>query len=458
MFEALCRPLFRVAAIVLLWGSPALAQEFGGRLESGTRWQESVRLTGSVEIPPGVTLEIAPGTEVRVESPDHRMLVRGRLRGKGTAEAPIVFSTPAQWQGIEFMEPDGRSYIDFARFEGGAVFVSGFAAHLDVRGTEFRAAETAVNLVRDCVLRVEKSRFFGNETGIRMQMKSRAEIIDSRFEKHDVSAIVSSHGSRASVTGNVFNGNEQAIGIQGKFPGEIRDNHFRDNRVGIFCNQSQNTPVISGNRFEDHENALVNLSFSYPVVQRNSFIANQTAMRNDQFGSAGVFHNLFAGNGTAVHNNRKSNPELEKNIFRENELALFCDYSSYPRVKNNNFIGNEMAVKLGTYQSADFEGREGSRGLVMQQAQQRRSRNPLLDQAPDAFSDRVDVSGNWWGDRTAILEDAGEDGNLAFFHDRHDQPTVRYEGWGEKEFTLDRVVFAPWLEAPVADAGPEVKQ
>lgn len=458
MSEALCRPLFLMAAILLLWGSPALAQEFGGRLESGSLWQGAVRLTASVEIPPGVTLEIAPGTEVRVESPDHRILVRGRLRIKGTTEAPVVFFTPAQWQGIEFMEPDGRSHIDFARFEGGAVFVSGFAAHLDVRGTEFRAAATAVKLVRDCVLRVEESLFSGCETGIRMQMKSSAEIIDSRFEKHGVSALAFSHGSRGSVTGCVFSSNEQAVGLQGKFPGHIRNNRFRDNRVGIFCNQSRNTPEISGNRFENNKNALVNLSFSYPIVQRNSFLANGTAMRNDQFGSAGVFHNLFAQNGTAVHNNRKSNPELERNIFRHNELALFCDYSSYPRVKDNNFIDNEMAVKLGIYQSADFEGREGSRGFVMQQAQQRRSRNPLLDQAPDAFSDRVDVSGNWWGDRTSVMEEVGAGGNLAFFHDRHDQPKVRYEGWGEEEFTLDRVVFAPWLEAPVADAGPEVKQ
>jgi len=458
MSEVLCRALFWVAAIVLLWGSPALAQEFSGRLENGTRWQGSVRLTGSVEIPPGVILEVAPGTEVQVENTDHRILVRGRLRIKGTAETPVVFSTPAQWQGIEFMEPEGHSEIAFARFQGGAVLLSGFGARLAVRGTEFRGAGTAVNLVRECVLRVEESLFSGCGTGIRMQMKSSAEITDSRFEKHAVSAIVSSHGSRGSVTGCVFSSNEQAVGFQGKFPGRIRNNRFHDNRVGIFCNQSRNTPEISGNRFENHENALVNLSFSYPIVQRNSFLANGTAMRNDQFGSAGVFHNLFAQNGTAVHNNRKSNSELEKNIFRHNELALFCDYSSYPRVKDNNFIDNEMAVKLGTYQSADFEGREGSRGLVMRQAQQRRSRNPLLGQAPDAFSDRVDVSGNWWGDRTAILEGAGEDGNLAFFHDRHDQPKVRYEGWGEEEFTLDRVVFAPWLEAPVADAGPEVKQ
>jgi len=369
-----------------------------------------------------------------------------------------VFVTPAQWQGIEFMEPDGRSDIEFARFEDGAVFLSGFAAHLEVRGTEFRAAGTAVNLVRDCVLRVDKCLFSGSATGIRMQMKSSAEIIDSRFEKHSVSAIVSSHGSRGSIIDSAFSSNEQAIGFQGKFPGRIRNNRFRDNRVGIFCNQSQNTPEIFGNHFENHENALVNLSFSYPMVRGNVFTANQTAMRNDQFGSAGVFHNLFAQNGTAVHNNRKSNPELEKNIIRGNELALFCDYSSYPRVKDNNFIDNEMAVKLGPYQSADFEKREGSRRLLMEQAQQRRSRNPLLDQAPDSFSDRVDVSGNWWGERTSVMEAVGADGNLEFVHDRHDQPKVRYEGWGEKEFTLDRVVFAPWLQAPVADAGPEVKQ
>jgi hypothetical protein len=114
-----------------------------------------------------------------------------------------------------------------------------------------------------------------------------------------------------------------------------------------------------------------------------------------------------------------------------------------------------MAVELGIYQSADWEKRAGSKGIVQQEAAARKSQNPLLPQAPTEFSDVVDVSGNWWGDDTARLAAAGKDGNVSFFFDRKDKPKVTYEGYGAESYALDRVVFSPWLTAPVRDAGPQ---
>jgi len=145
---------------------------------------------------------------------------------------------------------------------------------------------------------------------------------------------------------------------------------------------------------------------------------------------------------------------VEYNLIIGNQLAMFVDYSSYPSVANNHFLDNRMAVKLGIYQSADWEKRSGSKRLVQKEASARRSKNPLLAQAPETFNDYVDVSGNWWGEQNAALQKAGEDANLAMFHDRHDQPTVTYPGFGEGSYALDVIRYAPWLKQPVPEVGP----
>ena len=166
-----------------------------------------------------------------------------------------------------------------------------------------------------------------------------------------------------------------------------------------------------------------------------------------------VENNLFRGNEMALYNYRKSNPKVRLNSFEQNALALYCDFSAYPDVKENNFLGNVVGVKLGIYQSADWERRSGSKKIMQKESASRRSQNPLLANAPETFSDFVDVSGNWWGDDTAQLIRVGE-GNSPLFYDRHDEPEVTYENYGPGVYKLDRVHFSPWLNEPVKDVGP----
>jgi len=96
---------------------------------------------------------------------------------------------------------------------------------------------------------------------------------------------------------------------------------------------------------------------------------------------------------------------------------------------------------------------------MQREASARQTKNPLLASAPTDFADVVDVSGNYWGKDTAQLKAAGEQGNVAIFHDRHDQPEVSYEaaGYGPGTFRLDLIRFAPWLAEPVAGSGPAGK-
>ena len=216
----------------------------------------------------------------------------------------------------------------------------------------------------------------------------------------------------------------------------------------------KNTPLIKGNKFEQNETALINFSFAYPAVEDNQFVDNTMAVRNDQYGSPLMQHNLFRKNGTAIYNYRKSSPVLERNLIENNDLALYCDYSSYPRVRENHFIANKVAVELGIYQSADWEKRSGSKPLMQKEAAARKSKNPMLAQAPTTFTDVVDVSGNWWGVETDGMKTAAENANLPIFFDRKDKERVTYEGFGPGSYLLDQVEFRPLLDQPVPTVGP----
>jgi parallel beta-helix repeat protein len=430
---------------------PVLAADLPGT----TRWSGDVKLAEATNIPKGAKLTIAAGTRIVASSPDAIITVSGKLLVEGTPSAPVVFETPPGWHGIQFVEGEAGSRIRQARFSRAATAISTVATDFTVANSEFRECEFAVKLEREANLLIENNTFADNGIGISNEMKSVPTIRNNRFSGHTKSAIVSSHGSGGSIAGNQFTKNKQGIGLIQRYEGAITDNQFNANETAIFCNQTQNTPRIERNRFEGNKVAVANISFAYPVVGNNQFLNNETALHNDQYGSPQVEHNLFRGNQTALHNNKKSNPKVNLNLFEKNTVALFCDFSSYPEVKRNNFVDNAMGVKLGIYQSADWEKRSGSKPLMQREASARQSQNPLLAKVSTEFTDIVDVSGNWWGKDTAQLTAAGDKGNVAIFHDRHDQPEVSYEkeGYGPGVFRLDRVQFAPWLTEAVPGAG-----
>lgn len=434
---------------------PAMAADLSG----ATRWSDEVKLKEAVNIPHGAKLTIAAGTRVVAQSPEAFIAVAGKLLIEGTPSAPVIFETPSGWQGIQFVEGEAGSRIRHARFARATSAISTIATDFTVANSEFHGCEFAIKLEREANPVIENCWFADNGVGISNEMKSAPTIRNNRFSGHTKAAIIASHGSRGPITGNRFVENQQGLTLIQRYDGVIADNQFNANETAIFCNQTQGTPRIERNRFEGNKVAVANISFAYPTIVNNQFLSNGTALHNDQYGSTLVEQNLFRGNDTALYNNKKSNPKVKLNLFEKNKLALFCDFSSYPEVKQNNFIDNAMGVKLGIYQSADWEKRSGSKPLMQREASARQSQNPLLAKVPTEFTDIVDVSGNWWGKETAQLVAAGEKGNVAFFHDRHDQPEVSYEkeGYGPGVFRLDRIQFAPWSKEAVPGAGIKEK-
>ncbi len=440
---------------MLMLATSAFGQGQGGTLSGTPQWSGEIVMDKTVTVPQGVTLSIAPGTRIRASKPEATLVVSGILQARGTAEKPIIFVAPTGWQGIHFFEASGISELTHVTIDGAATAISSIAAKFALRSCSFSGNGTAIKLLRESYPLVEDCLFVANDIALDNEMKSVATVRHSRFISHKKSAILAAHNSSGPITDNYFEKNKQALTLLQKYPDRVEKNRFIENDTAIFCNQTQTTPKIQHNTFEKNENALINFSFSYPQVEDNRFLNNGTAIRNDQFSSPKISRNLFKGNQTALSNDRKSNPAVEFNQFEQNDLAFFCDHSSYPLIRNNNLLGSRMAVKLGIFQSADWEKRAGSKQIVQQKAMAQNSRNPLLGQVATEFTDQVDVSGNWWGNDTVHLQKATDTSNLKLFHDRFDQPTVIYEGFGDESYRLDRVIYKPCLEKSVPHTLPQ---
>ncbi len=431
---------------------------YARELTENVHWSGQVSLKESLVVGPDVTLTIAPGTQISIADSQVKISVRGLIKASGNATAPIVFKGPKGWLGVEFMEASKGSHLTWVEFYSAQAAISSFATDFKVDNCTFKDGEFGVKLLRESSPVLINSTFENNQVGIANEMKSGPEIRGNRFVNHGRSAILASHNSKGKISDNSFEKNKQAISLLQNYPDRISNNMFIENEIGVYCNQTKSTPLIEDNHFERNQYGVLNFSFSYPVIKNNRFVDNKTAIHNDQYGSPLVENNLFRDNETALYSYRKSNPTVSLNIFEQNDLALYCDFSAYPVVKKNNFLGNTVGVKLGIYQSADWERRSGSKKIMQREASSRKSQNPMLAKAPESFNDFVDVSGNWWGDDTAQLEALEKDGNTPLFYDRNDEAEVTYEDYGPGVYTLDWVMFSPWLNAPVNGVGPVEKK
>ncbi|PLX80693.1 MAG: hypothetical protein C0616_07310 [Desulfuromonas sp.] len=424
------------------------------RLKGEVVWEGDVVLKEATIVEADASLTIKAGTRVQVLNPQAKLTIGGGLQALGTADRPVRFEAPG-WVGIHLVEPRGESRFSHVHFENAETAISAIAARFSVKDSRFDNCKHGINLLRESGPLIAGNHFSGGEIGIDIEMRSYPKVTGNRFEQLSKVAIYASHNSKGLIEQNKISGCQVGVQITQPYPDRVLRNHFVDNKVGIFCNQTKNTPQIDGNVFENNEKGVVNFSFAYPTLTNNRFVGNDKAVHNDQYGSALIEFNAFSKNETAIYNNRKSNPKIRHNNFEQNKLVLFCDYSSYPLVRQNNFLSNPEVVRLGIYQSADWEKRSGSKRLMMAESQARKTRNTMLTQAPTEFVDKVDVAENFWGDQNQRIAAARDDANLDLFWDRHDQPKVVYEGFGPDEYVLDLVVFRPPLPTAVEKAGPQ---
>jgi outer membrane protein assembly factor BamB len=185
----------------------------GRTLSRSTLWSGEVRIAGPLTVPRGVTLTIAPGTNVLFapgpSGEPASLTVLGTLLAEGTPETPIRLAAagtggPESWEGLR---------LDY---------VSGFS----LRWTEIRDARYGLHAhfssgVADHVL------LAGNLEGARLG-RSRIAFTTCRIEGN-VSKGLSMTDSENSVTGSTITGNRYGVFL---FEGSRGDRFEGNNIVG----------------------------------------------------------------------------------------------------------------------------------------------------------------------------------------------------------------------------------
>ena len=246
----------RTNAIVLLQGTNGLP--LTGPLANNTLLTKEsgpYRVTGTWEVPEGLTLTVSPGTTLLFD-PDANLVVRGPLIASGTETQKIYFtrsSSAAQsnWGGIEFVGPGGPHRLSHVV--------------LDAAGSQTSCLRaTNVVLEIDHLLVTSTTRAFLNFAGCSLTLT------DSVFPAVGAPALISGSGIAPSgpllIARNTFNAGPQTVDLLrvsgGRRPGpilELIDNHFlgaRDDLVELTDADAH----IEGNLFANVRPELANLA------------------------------------------------------------------------------------------------------------------------------------------------------------------------------------------------------
>lgn len=382
--------------LALLLASPAA---HALTLAADTRWSGEQRLTETVRVAAGVTLEIAPGTRVHFAG--------GGLEVAGRLVAEQAHFDGQGWEGLTLKGCDATTRL----------------TQVSVRG-----ARTGI-LVQGGAPQLAQLTLADNEVGVELRGKAAATLRDSLFRGNRKVGLFVKDDSTASVSGCRFE-------KQGKFgayiyratPQRFIGNHFAANPVGLMIAYFGSDPLVEGNDFAD----------------------NEVGIEVDRAARPELRGNRLTGNRVGIFLQRRADPLVTGNRFAANQVAVKLAYSSYPRITGNDFTGNGLALRL-EFQSATWEREQGAAARASEVATlgafggqgakpiSEKERQPVL------LDGTIDARGNWWGE-TGNLELArqGERGNPSFIHDGADQPTFVEQG---QSYPLDRVTFAPWSAA-----------
>lgn len=318
-----------VLLLFLLFASPALGGEetvYRGEnaLFEDTVWEGNILVDGILTIPPGVTLEIRPGTTVRFTHSDphgvgigeHEIFVQGRLKAVGTAEAPILFTSaesqgwPGAWGAINMMVSEEGNRLEHCIIE---YAYRGFHAHFsrmeirnatfrnNVRGMQFQESDVVIsrsrvaeNLngmqFRDSQVLLEDTIVADNAWGVRC-VYSEVELRRCRIERNLVNG-VNLRDSTIVAAGNAFVGNRRGIYLQ-RSRGTVEGNTVLDSSEhGIFLEDSDCR--VLGNDIHGNGRSGVRWVNSRGLLQGNNLSGNGAyAMVNDGTGPANARGNWW---------------------------------------------------------------------------------------------------------------------------------------------------------------------
>lgn len=258
-------------------------------LAKDTTWQGTVLLTGDIDVPPGVTLTILPGTTVKfkrideksdqnmygVESPYYpqtEIIVRGRIIARGTKEKIIVFTSaeidarPADWGSINLLGGEGN-VIEYCKILFAYNGVHSHGASAVVNHNEFAKNGVGVSCKKE--EESPSAPWFGKISDM--------EITYNRFINNKGG--IGFRNSKAVVSHNLFQDNK----FFGIFPkdevqAEISYNEITANKKGIYLYQAKGLTIHNNNIYD-------NTDYNIAVAEAQDFDVDA---RQNWFGTTNI--------------------------------------------------------------------------------------------------------------------------------------------------------------------------
>ena len=179
-------------------------------------WEREVTIQGSVVVNPGERLVIRPGTRVRFVfsdengdgAGDSRIVVKGSIQARGTADAPIEFvpekagpSGVAGWTEVLVEDAESAEFVH-CRFVGAQQAVHAHRTPLTIEDCRFESNGIGLRFTGGPVV-IRRSRFVANGTAIRY-WESSPTVTANEFEGNGTAVFVREGSARSVITGNNF--------------------------------------------------------------------------------------------------------------------------------------------------------------------------------------------------------------------------------------------------------------
>lgn len=231
-------------------------------LAKDTTWQGTVQINGDIDVPPGVTLTILPGTTVKfkrideksdqnlygVETPYYpqaELIIRGKIIARGTKEQIIVFTSaeidarPADWGAINLLGGDGN-IIEYSKILFAYNGVHSHGAKAAINHNEFAKNGIGVSCKKE--EETPSAPWFGKI--------SEMEITHNRFINNKGG--VGFRNSKAVLSHNLFQDNK----FFGIFPkdeveAEISYNEITANKKGVYLYQAKGLAIHNNNIYDN---------------------------------------------------------------------------------------------------------------------------------------------------------------------------------------------------------------
>lgn len=403
-------------------------------LEGEKNYSGNVELKGNYLIKQGTKIDLKPDTV---------LLFTGKVKFSGTGKRKITIKGSRN-SVIRFVQ----SEVDLKNFViSGIEGVEFIETNGSIENAEFNDNRVGIKVTRNSNILINSAVFNFNGIGLAIELKSSSKLESCKFENNEAGIILGQQGVGEVVLSSFLN-NKTGIFVNRDGMLFLSNCKIRNNDKGVDIYQNIGSKIV-GNVFTKNRIAIFGELFTQVNIEKNDFMENNTAIDFLQVVTGKIRNNIFKKNGTAILLEKKSSPDIRNNSFEDNEIGILCNFSSYPTITKNNFLNNKLHIKLGEFQSADFENRTGSRAIQLKEVVEKQSRRSAQfnEKQKTVYSGEVFAKNNYWDENT-VKEFKTKD-NISTIYDGFDLKEVTYEGYGSEKYAIDIVNYEPYLTTPV---------